>query len=130
MVFDRDVTEAGRTVAIVGADVTVGAMFALQTKTLTVSTPSNGTVTSLGINCFDGAGKDCTESYTYGTVLKLTATADPGYTFGSWSGDCSGATCSLNVKAAKTVVVIENHYLGAVLDTGQFDTFYHYSIYR
>jgi len=25
----------------------------------------------------------------------------------------------------KTVVVIENHYLGAVLDYGQFDTFYH-----
>ena len=24
-----------------------------------------------------------------------------------------------------TVVIIENHYLGAVLDTGQFDTFYH-----
>jgi len=25
----------------------------------------------------------------------------------------------------KTIVVIENHYLGAVLKTGQFDTFYH-----
>jgi len=25
----------------------------------------------------------------------------------------------------KTVIVIENHYLGAVLDYGQFDTFYH-----
>jgi SAM-dependent methyltransferase len=25
----------------------------------------------------------------------------------------------------KTVVIIENHYLGAILDSGQFDTFYH-----
>lgn len=27
--------------------------------------------------------------------------------------------------APHTVLIIENHYLGAVLDTGQFDTFYH-----
>ena len=27
--------------------------------------------------------------------------------------------------APHTVVIIENHYLGAILDTGQFDTFYH-----
>jgi hypothetical protein len=29
------------------------------------------------------------------------------------------------LKDAQTAIVIENHYLGAVLDTNQFDTFYH-----
>lgn len=40
--------------------------------------------------------------------------------------DMDGVLQSLKVlMAANTVIVIENHYLGAVLDGNQFDTFYH-----
>jgi len=52
--------------------------------------PINGTVISNppGINCGSG-GSDCSESYTGHTLVILTATPDPGYTFGGWGGDCS-----------------------------------------
>lgn len=40
--------------------------------------------------------------------------------------DLDGVLQSLKIlMAANTVIVIENHYLGAVLDGNQFDTFYH-----
>ena len=40
--------------------------------------------------------------------------------------DLGDVVAALNIlKHDKTVVVIENHYLGAVLDRFQFDTFYH-----
>jgi len=40
--------------------------------------------------------------------------------------DLTGVLASLNVlKDENTKIIIENHYLGAVLDGNQFDTFYH-----
>lgn len=40
--------------------------------------------------------------------------------------DLNGVLQSLRILMAdKTIIVIENHYLGAVLDGNQFDTFYH-----
>jgi SAM-dependent methyltransferase len=40
--------------------------------------------------------------------------------------DLGGVLASLRtLMSATTVIVIENHYLGAVLDRNQFDTFYH-----
>ncbi|CAN5867248.1 hypothetical protein BH18ACT6_BH18ACT6_10000 [soil metagenome] len=47
-----------------------------------------GTVTSspTGINC----GTDCTEAYSNGTVVTLTATPAAGSTFAGWSGACTG----------------------------------------
>lgn len=49
----------------------------------------SGTVTSspTGINC----GVDCTESYTYGTDVELTADPAPGWNFSGWSVDLSGS---------------------------------------
>ena len=44
-------------------------------------------------------------TYTYGTVVQLTATADPGWTFSSWSGDLTGSTNpdSITMDGDKTV---------------------------
>lgn len=69
--------------------------------TLTLTTSGSGNVTSspAGISC----GADCTESYAGGTSVTLTATPAVGYTFGGWSGACSGgnASCTLVMNAAK-----------------------------
>jgi len=83
---------------------TVTVNFALNTYTLTVSKYGTGygTVTSdpAGISC----GSDCTEDYTYGTVVTLTATPDEGSTFTGWSGACSGTgTCTVTIDSAKYV---------------------------
>ena len=60
-----------------------------------------GTVTALGINC----GTDCSENYVYGTVVTLTATADTGSGFTSWTGcdSVNNNTCTVNMTANKSV---------------------------
>ncbi|GAK56054.1 polymorphic outer membrane protein [Candidatus Vecturithrix granuli] len=69
------------------------------TYILTVTTSGNGTVTSTpaGIDC----GADCSESYVSGTAVSLSATADTGWTFSAWSGDCD-ASGNVTMDAAKT----------------------------
>ncbi len=53
-----------------------------------------------GINC----GADCSESYTNGTSVTLTATPAAGSTFDGWSGACSGAgACTVTMNMAKSV---------------------------
>jgi hypothetical protein len=65
----------------------------------------SGTVTSnpTGINC----GADCTENYTSGTSVTLTAAPASGWSFSSWGGDCSGTstTCTITINSAKNVTV-------------------------
>ena len=83
----------------------VTATFALQTFALTVTKAGAGagTVSSApaGIDC----GGDCSESYTSGTVVMLTATATAGSVFSGWSGACTGSssTCSVTMDAARSV---------------------------
>ncbi len=38
-----------------------------------------------------------------GSVVTVTATPNTGYAFSSWSGDCSGPTCSVTMDSDKTV---------------------------
>jgi YVTN family beta-propeller protein len=77
----------------------------LPSFTLTAATAGTGagTITSAptGISC----PGDCTEPYTSGTMVTLTATASAGSTFTSWAGCDSAAgtnPCTLTVSAART----------------------------
>ena len=84
--------------------VAVTATFTPASYTLTVAKSGPGTATSTpsGINC----GSDCSEPYTSGTVVTLTATPNNGSNFTGWSGGgCSGTalTCTVSVTAATSV---------------------------
>jgi uncharacterized repeat protein (TIGR02543 family) len=89
------------------ANRTAGATFAAQpANTLTVSSPTNGRVTSspAGIDC----PGDCSQSYSSGQAVTLTATPAAGYAFSSWGGDCagqSGPTCSLTMSSSRAASV-------------------------
>jgi hypothetical protein len=65
-----------------------------------------GTVTGPNINC----GSDCTEVFTSGLPVSLTATADVGSSFVSWAGcdSVSGATCNVTMNANRTATVTFN----------------------
>ena len=82
-------------------DSTTGA----EPQKLTVSKTGQGTgeVTSdpVGIAC----PPDCQQTYPWGTVVALTATADEDSTFTGWSGaGCSGtSTCRVDLDHAKSV---------------------------
>lgn len=76
-----------------------------QTQTLTVTKSGKGKVVSnpTGIRC----GRNCTESYSNGTSVVLTARPAKGYQFAGWGGDCAGAgasaTCTVVMTATKNV---------------------------
>lgn len=87
----------------------VTATFSLSTYNLSVSKAGNssGTVTSspAGINC----GATCSNSYTSGTSVTLTATPVTGASFAGWSGACSGTgTCTVNMTSARAVTATFN----------------------
>jgi uncharacterized repeat protein (TIGR02543 family) len=53
-----------------------------------------------GIDC----GSDCSESYSYNTVVTLTAAPDVGSVFDGWSGDCTGTDpCNVTMDQARSV---------------------------
>ncbi len=86
------------------SDHQVGALFSLETYTLTVTLDGSGTgeVTSepAGISC----GADCEETYDYGTEVTLTATPQEKNEFIGWSGACSGIDpCTITIDQAKEV---------------------------
>ena len=87
-----------------------------QPFTLTVSKGGDGSgiVTSspAGIDC----GLDCSEEYANGTVVTLSAEADAGSEFVSWSGACTGTgACMVTTDADKAVT--------ATFDQAATDTF-------
>jgi len=76
----------------------VTASFAQNTYTLTVAAnPATGGATNPAVG---------PHTYAYGTVVNVTATPAAGYTFGSWSGDCTGTdpnVCPVTMDGDKTV---------------------------
>jgi hypothetical protein len=73
------------------------------TLTVNKNGTGSGTVTSTpsGIDC----GADCSESYSDGTVVTLTASPAGGSIFGGWSGACSGTgTCQVTMNSNTTVI--------------------------
>ncbi|NUM43532.1 MAG: hypothetical protein HUU38_02415 [Anaerolineales bacterium] len=83
-------TGVGDCVVTMNSTTDVMATFTLNEYALNVTLDGTGlgTVTSnpTGIDC----GADCSETFAYGTVVTLTAVADPSSTFTGWSGACSG----------------------------------------
>ncbi len=71
-------------------------------QTLTVTRIGNARITSspAGIDC----GSVCSAEFELGTVVTLTATPDPGWSFAGWSGACAGSTsCVVTVDTGKAV---------------------------
>ena len=77
---------------------------AVQQNSLNVTKAGTGsgviTSSPAGISC----GADCSEVYTAGTVVTLTATPDGNSSFAGWSGACTGSgACTVTMAAAKNV---------------------------
>jgi len=98
-------TGTGSCALVVDAAKSLTATFAPQPYALTVTNAGtgSGTVTSSpsGIKC----GSTCSNSYSSGTRVTLTATPTAGSTFTGWSGAaCSGTgTCTVTMSAAQNV---------------------------
>lgn len=57
-------------------------------------------MTGPGINC----GFDCTQSYTHGTSVTLTASASAGSSFTGWYEACTGTgKCVVSMTQARSV---------------------------
>lgn len=80
------------------------ATFAQEHYTLTVNVVDSGSVTE----------NPDQPTYTYGMVVTLSATADPGWSFSAWSGDVSGnanpATITMTGDKTLTATFTQDHY--------------------
>jgi uncharacterized repeat protein (TIGR01451 family)/uncharacterized repeat protein (TIGR02543 family) len=82
------------TVTITG-DMAITGTFTQEAYTLAITTVGGGTVVT----------EPAKVSYSYGEVVTLTGTADPGWTFAGWSGDLSGLTSpeTISMTSARTI---------------------------
>jgi uncharacterized repeat protein (TIGR02543 family) len=114
--WSGDCTGTGACQVTMSAARSVTATF-VPLRTLTVAVSGSGTVTSAppGVSC----PADCTEDYQDGTVVTLSQSADPGWTFTGWSGDCTGTgACQVTMSAARSVgaTFTQLHTLGLTVD--------------
>lgn len=76
--------------------------------TVTLTGTGGGTVTSspAGISC----QPTCSNSFAYGTVVKLTAVAAKGSVFTGWAGACTGrnSTCSVTMNTTRSLTATFN----------------------
>jgi hypothetical protein len=85
------------------ANTLVTATFTLNTYTLTVTTAGNGS----GATSHTPPGS----TFTYGTVVTVTATPMARSSFTGWSGDCSGTVqCVVTMTANKLVTATFSTY--------------------
>jgi len=97
-------TGTGSCSLTMNADLSVTATFTAPPRTLTVTKAGggDGTVASTppGIDC----GSTCSAAFDDGTVVTLSASASPGFTFVGWSGDCAGTdNCTVTMDADHAV---------------------------
>ena len=71
-----------------------------QTYTLTFTSSGDGSLNAAGTPCRAGR---CTATIAAGTVVTVDAAPDAGASFAGFSGDCTGATCSLTMSADHSV---------------------------
>jgi hypothetical protein len=82
------------------------------TLTKNVSPSGSGAVSAdPSPNCNNGT------QYVHGTVVKLTATPNTGYSFGSWSGDATGSTSPAYVTMTANKSVTANSTINTYLLT-------------
>jgi uncharacterized repeat protein (TIGR02543 family) len=89
---------------LITGDTTVTAHFTQNQYTLSITVDGSGSVTK----------NPDQPTYTYGTVVELTATAEAGWTFSHWSGDASGTinptTVTIDGDKSVTAVFTQNQY--------------------
>ena len=82
----------------------VSATFTLDTHTLTATKAGtgSGSLTAPGLSC---NGNTCTGTYDYNETVHITATADTGSVFGSWSGcdSVNGNVCTILINGDKSI---------------------------
>lgn len=64
-----------------------------------VETAQAGTVSGSGIDC----PGDCSQTFSEGASVQLTASPNDGYAFDHWSGACSGTSCTVTMNADRDV---------------------------
>ena len=101
------VTDAGATCTVtMDTDKTVNKVFSIIQHTLTITEPTNGTITDGGsVECGSASTAGCIVKFDHGTEVRLTATPEANYGLGDWGDDCSGpsATCTVAMTANRTV---------------------------
>lgn len=83
---------------------TVSAAFTLNTYPLTAtkSGTGSGSLMATGLSCINNT---CTGTYNYNETVHITATADTGSVFGSWSGcdSVNGNVCTILINGDKSI---------------------------
>jgi hypothetical protein len=69
-------------------------------RTLSMQVTGSGTITTspASVQCTSS----CTTTWSDGEAVTLNATPASGWTFDSWSGDCSGTSCSVTMSADRS----------------------------